>query len=209
MSKMLTLEIAQKFLNRNFLKQLFGGGENLMEYTSMDDAAAQALAQHEGDLGLSGLTSLSDAAAQALAQHKGGLYLDGLTNLSDAAAQALAKHEGGYLDLRGLTSLSDAAAQALAQHKGWLNLRGAAEVAVNLRKRLPQTAQSVVPSAATGTQLKDSATKPDVVELLGAIITKQEEQLEALRKIRWAIVGFGLAFFLRFVLGPDIKNIFR
>jgi len=57
--------------------------------------------------------------------------------------------------------------------------------------------------------LKDSATKPDVVELLDAIITKQEEQLEALRKIRWAIVGFFLVFFLRFILVPDIKNIFR
>jgi len=185
MSKILTLEIAQKFLNPNFLRQLFGSGVNLMEYTSMDDAAAQALAQHKGYLYLSGLTSLSDAAAQALAQHQGGLYLN------------------------GLTSLSEAAAQALAQHKGWLYLRGAAEEAVNLRKRLPQTAQSVVPSAATGTQLKDSATKPDVVELLGAIITKQEEQLEALRKIRWAIVGFGLAFFLNFVIIPEIKNIFR
>jgi len=208
MSKILTLEIAQKFLNRNFLKQLFGGGENLMEYTSLDDAAAQALAQHDGYLDLGGLTSLSDAAAQALAQHKGDLSLDGLTSLSDAAAQALAQHQGG-LYLNGLTSLSEAAAQALAQHKGWLYLRGAAEEAVNLRKRLPQTAQSVVPSAATGTQLKDSATKPDVVELLGAIITKQEEQLEALRKIRWAIVGFGLAFFLNFVIIPEIKNIFR
>jgi len=207
MSKILTLEIAQKFLNRNFLKQLFGGGENLMEYTSLDDAAAQALAQHDGYLDLGGLTSLSDAAAQALAQHKGDLSLDGLTSLSDAAAQALAQHQGG-LYLNGLTSLSEAAAQALAQHKGWLYLRGAAEEAVNLRKRLPQTAQSVVPSAATGTQLKDSATKPDVVELLGAIITKQEEQLEALRKIRWAIVGFGLAFFLNFVIIPEIKNIF-
>jgi len=133
MSKILTLEIAQKFLNDP-------DGESLGDYTSMDDAAAQALAQHKGWLNLSGLTSLSDAAAEALGQHKRDL------------------------NLLGLTSLSDAAAQALAQHEGWLYLRGAAEEAVNLRKRLPQTAQSVVPSAAAGTQLKDSATKPEGLE---------------------------------------------
>jgi len=70
MSKKLTLKIAQNFLNDP-------DGVNLNDYTSIDDAAAQALAQHKGKLYLKGLTSLSDAAAQALAQHKGNLYLDG------------------------------------------------------------------------------------------------------------------------------------
>jgi len=116
MGKILTLEIAQKFLNDP-------DGESLGDYTSMDDAAAQALAQHKEILNLYSLTSLSDAAAQALTQHKGPLYLHGLTSLSDAAAQALGKHKGG-LGLGGLTSLSEAAAQALAQHKGTLNLSG-------------------------------------------------------------------------------------
>jgi len=54
MSKILTLEIAQKFLNPNLRKELFGGGVHLQVYTSIDDAAAQALAQHEGTLYLSG-----------------------------------------------------------------------------------------------------------------------------------------------------------
>jgi len=80
MSKILTLKIAEQFLDK---------GYNLDHYTSMDDAAAQALAKHKGDLWLGGLTSLSDAAAQALAQHEGSLELRGLTSLSDAAAQAL------------------------------------------------------------------------------------------------------------------------
>jgi len=116
MSKQLTLEIAQKFLQ--------DGTGDLDTFTSIDDAAAQALAKHEGNLSLDGLTSLSDAALQALAQHKGSLYLNGLTSLSDAALQALAQHKGGTLSLNGLTSLSDAALQALAQHKGGLSLDG-------------------------------------------------------------------------------------
>jgi len=108
MSKQLTLEIAQKFLQ--------DGTGDLDAFTSIDDAAAQALAQHEGDLLLdeqlrlalkeslllNGLTSLSDAAAKALAQYEGDLSLDGLTSLSDAAAKALAQHEGD-LSLEGLT----------------------------------------------------------------------------------------------------------
>ena len=156
MSEILTLEIAEQFLK--------DGRVRLEDYTSMDDAAAQALAQHKGDLSLEGLTSLSEAAAQALGKHEGGLWLAGLTSLSEAAAQALAQHEG-FLSLRGLTSLSDAAAQALGKHKGYLYLNDKAKEAVErARKRLPQTAQSVVPSAATGTQLKDSATKPEGLE---------------------------------------------
>ena len=110
MSNQLTLKkIVQEFLQSNALY--------IEEFTSISDAAAEALAQHEGDLSLDGLTSLSDAAAEALAKHKGLLFLDGLTSLSDAVAKALAKHKG-YLSLDGLTSLSDAAAQALAKHKG-------------------------------------------------------------------------------------------
>jgi len=86
MSKQLTLKIAQKFLQDDT--------GDLDAFTSIDAAAAQALAKHGGWLSLKGLTSLSDAAAKALAKHKGLLSLNGLTSLSDAAAKALAKHEG-------------------------------------------------------------------------------------------------------------------
>ena len=77
---------------------------DLHKFSSIEDAAAEALAKRKGTLYLSGLTSLSDAVAEALGKHQGTLALNGLTSLSDAAAKALAKHEG-TLDLKGLVSL--------------------------------------------------------------------------------------------------------
>jgi len=107
MSKQLTLEIAQKYLqvDTGDLESILRG--DLATFTSIDDDAAQALAKHEGEfqfLYLKGLTSLSEAAAQALAKHEGWLCLDGLTSLSEAAAQALAKHEDapGTVDALGI-----------------------------------------------------------------------------------------------------------
>ena len=58
--------------------------ETLSSFTLVEDAAARALAQHEGRLWLNGLTSLSERAAQALADHEGDLDLNGLTSLSDS-----------------------------------------------------------------------------------------------------------------------------
>jgi len=138
MSTQLTLTIAKKYLQDDT--------EDLEKFTSIDDAAAQALAQCKGRLYLPGLTSLSAAAAQALAQHKGDLDLEGnegalslsgLTSLSDAAAQALAQYEGA-LSLSGLTSLSDAAVQALAQHKGRLTLSGLTSLSAAAAQALAQ-----------------------------------------------------------------------
>jgi len=119
-NKTLTTEIAEKFLK--------GQEVETFSFTLIEDAAAQALAQHEGRLSLSGLTSLSERAAKALADHEGDLDLHGVASLSDAAAEALAKHEGD-LDLDGLTSLIDspghvALARKLARQTGWLPLRG-------------------------------------------------------------------------------------
>ena len=122
-AKILTKQIAERFLKDE-------DSVDLQRFTSIEDAAAQALAQHRGgDLDLDGLTSLSDAAAQALAQYEGTLSLNGLKKLSDAAAQALARHKGDYINLEGLTSLSDspghvALARKLAQRKGRLYLWG-------------------------------------------------------------------------------------
>ena len=131
---LLTVEIAEQFLADT-------SSGNLSQYTSIEDAAAEALAKHKGDLlslngltelsetasealakfqgnlGLNGLTSLSDAAADALSKHKGYLLLDSLTELSTAQAEALSKQDG-RLDLKSLTSLSDVAAEALAKHEG-------------------------------------------------------------------------------------------
>ena len=91
------------------------------ELTNLSAKAAIILANHKGDLNLSGLTSLSDKTAKALANHEGTLELSGLTSLSDKAAEALANHKGD-LYLGGLTSLSDKSAEALAKHKSVLHL---------------------------------------------------------------------------------------
>jgi hypothetical protein len=101
----LTKAIAEKFLKDEDSVDLTG-------FTSIEDDAAKALAQHKRELWLSGLKSLSDAAAQALGQHQGYLRLGGLTSLSDAAAQALGQHKG-KIALPRLKTLSDTAAQAL------------------------------------------------------------------------------------------------
>lgn len=108
-------------------------------FTSIDDAAAEVLAQLKTPsnylvdsadelrwlvLALNGLTSLSAASAMALAQHKGEeLSFQGLTTLSDDAAEALAQHKG-RLYLNGVKKLSAAAAMALARHEGDLYLAG-------------------------------------------------------------------------------------
>ena len=119
-TKILTKEIAEEFLKGQKV-------ETLSSFTLIADAAAEALAQHGGDLWLTGLTSLSERAAQALAEHEGNLDFIGLTSLSDGAAKALAEHQG-ELNLDGLTSLSDspgqlALARKLARQTGWLPLR--------------------------------------------------------------------------------------
>ena len=67
---------------------------DLDTFTSIDDAAAESLSKHKGDLSLGGLTTLSDAAAESLSKHKGELSLYGPTTLSDAAAESLSKHKG-------------------------------------------------------------------------------------------------------------------
>lgn len=48
---------------------------------------------------LSAFTAFEDAAAESLSKHEGELYLHGLTSLSDAAAESLSKHEGHPLAL--------------------------------------------------------------------------------------------------------------
>lgn len=108
-------------ITKDFAEHLVSAGSGRCDFPFIDDDAASALAQFDGNLSLS-LTSLSDVAATALAMHKGNyLSLDGLTSLSESAAKALINHEG-TLALGRLTTLSDAVAAALAQHKGELNL---------------------------------------------------------------------------------------
>jgi hypothetical protein len=111
----LTKEIAEQFLADE-------DSVDIGEFTTIEDAAAESLGEHSGELYL-GLTSLSDAAAESLSKHLGDLNLDSLTSLSDTAAESLSKHQE-KLDLGGLTSISDAAAESLSKHQGELVLWG-------------------------------------------------------------------------------------
>ena len=74
--------ILTKELSEQFIKEY-----NLVEFTEIDDAAAQILANFWGE---------ED-------DHDPG-HLNGLTKLSDAAAQILSRI---YLDLSGLTALGN------------------------------------------------------------------------------------------------------
>ena len=116
----ITKEIAEQFTADQYSVQLY-------EFAKIDDAAAESLSKHNGDLGLSGLTELSDAAAESLSKFNGRLYLSGLKELSDAAAQSLSKINGG-LSLCGLTEISDAAAESLSKCNGSLDLSGLTEL---------------------------------------------------------------------------------
>ena len=128
--RLLTVEIAEKFLADN-------DSVDLSQFTSIEDAAAEALGKNRG----------------------GPLFLNGLTSLSDTAAEALAKHEGvgfnGGLYLIGLTSLSDTAAQALAKCDGYVGLD---------HDKLPPSASKILEDAlaTASTQQSNSSTSPSV-----------------------------------------------
>ena len=97
----------------------FSGSELRLQFrmTSISDAIAELLSNHQGKLGLSELTELSDAAAVSLSKYQGQLNLNGLHEITDIAAEALSKHKG-QLYLEGLTEISDAAAASLSKHQG-------------------------------------------------------------------------------------------
>jgi hypothetical protein len=117
----LTLEIAEQFLEDP-------DSISLDEYTSIQDAAAESLSKHQGELYLSGLTQLSDAAAESLSKCQCQyLMLGGLEELSDAAAESLSKCHGD-LNFEYLPKLSDAAAESLSNHKGELGLTSLTEL---------------------------------------------------------------------------------
>ena len=62
----------------------------------------------------------------------------------------------------------------------------------------------VSPSISTTQHFRDSDTQPEVVKLLRAIVTNQQRQLEILRAIRWAIVGFSIWFIIQFWFLPKL-----
>ena len=70
----LTVEIANQYLADS-------ASVKTDQFTSIKDAAAEALSKHDGDLYLRGLTSLSDVAAEALSKHEGNLWLLSLIHI--------------------------------------------------------------------------------------------------------------------------------
>lgn len=112
---------------------------DIAKFTAIDEDAAAALGQSEGDwLELDGLTSLSEGAASALGKFKGKkVSLNGLTSLSEGAVAALGKSQGKILYLNGLASLSEGAAAALGQFKGLI-------IYLNGLKSLTQGAAAVL-----------------------------------------------------------------
>ena len=67
---LLTVEIAEQFLADT-------SSGNLSQYTSIEDAAAEALAKHKGSLpSLNRLIELSETASEALAKHEGDIYFN-------------------------------------------------------------------------------------------------------------------------------------
>ena len=128
-NNLLTKQIAE-----NFMQAALSGHTNgpyLSDFTSIEDAAAEILAEYRGDLNLDRLTTLSDAAAEALAQHKGNLSINRVTTFGDsqpyialACKMVQGSREWRWLHLDGLKSLSNSIAEALAQHEGDLSLNG-------------------------------------------------------------------------------------
>lgn len=110
--------VLTEFVAKRFLKER--NQASLLHYVTIEEAAAEILSGHDGDLVL-WVESLSDAAAKALSKHVGLLVLNSLPELSDSAADSLSKHQGA-LYLKGLGSLSDAAAESLSKHQHNLSM---------------------------------------------------------------------------------------
>jgi len=116
--KLLTKQIAEQFLA--------GEIESFYEYTKIDEAAAEVLAQVEGEdqcLSLDSLSFISTQTARSLANFRGFLGLNGLEQISEDVANELSNHVG-EIALDGLKSLPPEVAKALARHEGDLNLNG-------------------------------------------------------------------------------------
>ncbi len=113
----LTTEIAERFLKDN-------DSVDLSEFTSIEEAAAQALAKHEGSLCLKRLESLSIAAAASLAKvnplkgERNYIQLHSLSLTPEVAAQ-LAEYRGDQLSFR-CTSVDLSTIQAFRPFGGQL-----------------------------------------------------------------------------------------
>lgn len=113
-NKTITTAVVREFLAGNI--------DDLSEFTSIDDTAAELLAvpwnEDETDLWLQGVKSLTAVSARALAKwSRDWLGLSGLTFLPEDVATALSKLNCRSLDLSGLREITGGAAKALSANK--------------------------------------------------------------------------------------------
>ena len=74
-ARVLTLEIAQKFLK-------VGSSKDLARYTTIEESAAEALSSYKGSLSLAGIMTLSKTAAGFLAKVEPISLSDNCLNLA-------------------------------------------------------------------------------------------------------------------------------
>jgi len=143
----LTESEARRFISDGF-------GNEILEFTSLDDSAALVLAKCKKNLRLDGLLVLSEISAKMLAKHKGEpkeisfgglnclsasialelskytgtLFFPSLKDLNEETAVALAKHKGPKLSINGISRLRPEIAQALSKYKGDIELSGITEL---------------------------------------------------------------------------------
>ena len=111
--KVLTKEIAEEWI-------VDEDSHDLGEFEAIDDAAAESLGKHEGNLYLSGLTELSDVVARFMAGRKGRLSL-GIRQINDNLASYFANHVG-LLELNQLQSITSDTAKIFGNHQGKVNI---------------------------------------------------------------------------------------
>lgn len=101
---------------------------DLIGITSLDAAAAKALARYQGDLDLPNVKKITKEVAVALTK-RGNIYLNGLTSIDQEVAKVLIKSVN-HLMLNG----SNTAAESLSKHEGEINCIAPKEWVQSLKK---------------------------------------------------------------------------
>ncbi len=107
----------RKTLTEELAAEIVGDGEdNLDDFSSIEDGAAQILSEVDWSLYLRGISHLTDTAAKHLSQYAGDeLSLTGLTELSEVAAGHLSRSKAEFLEL-SLGKVPQHVASVLRRH---------------------------------------------------------------------------------------------
>ena len=114
-------EILRTFKRKTLTEELAAeivcdGEENLDDFSSIEDGAAQILSEVDWSLYLRGISHLTDTAAKHLSQYAGDeLSLTGLTELSEVAAGHLSRSKAEFLEL-SLGKVPQHVASVLRRH---------------------------------------------------------------------------------------------